>query len=159
MSLSGSKVYYLVESSALPEVYHKVIKTKELLESGQAATVSEAVAQTGAVAQRVLQIQGRGFHLPREIARAGGQPVVYAAPTRARAWSAACSASSHARLQRAHAPPGAPCGRHGHLHRVCRDAQRHHVKRRAHRPAHHGQGRARMQGSWQRVALFQKGRP
>ena len=39
MSLSGSKVYYLVESSALPEVYHKVIKTKELLESGQAATV------------------------------------------------------------------------------------------------------------------------
>ena len=47
MSLSGSKVYYLVESSALPEVYHKVIKTKELLESGQAATVSEAVAQTG----------------------------------------------------------------------------------------------------------------
>ena len=47
MSLSGSKVYYLVESSALPEVYHKVIKTKELLESGQADTVSEAVAQTG----------------------------------------------------------------------------------------------------------------
>ncbi len=47
MSLSGSKVYYLVEASALPEVYHKVIKTKELLESGQVGTVSEAVAQTG----------------------------------------------------------------------------------------------------------------
>ena len=39
MSLSGSKVYYLVESSALPEVYHKVIKTKELLESGQALSL------------------------------------------------------------------------------------------------------------------------
>ncbi len=47
MSTSGSKIYYLVEASALPEVYRKVLKTKELLEAGRVSTVSEAVAQTG----------------------------------------------------------------------------------------------------------------
>ena len=148
MSLSGSKVYYLVESSALPEVYHKVIKTKELLESGQAATVSEAVAQTGLSRSAFYKYkdvvftfheksQGRVVSLSFTLRDEPG--VVERPAQRLRTL----------RLQRAHAAPGAALGRHGHLHRVCRDAQRHHVKRRAHRPAHHGQGRARMQGSWQ----------
>jgi len=47
LSLQSSKTFYLVESSALPEVYHKVLRTKEMLESGAVSTVSEAVAQTG----------------------------------------------------------------------------------------------------------------
>ncbi len=41
-----TKKYYLVESSALPDVFHKVIKAKEMLSSGEAKTVSEAVVYT-----------------------------------------------------------------------------------------------------------------
>lgn len=41
------KGFYLVEASALPEVYHKVLAAKELLDSGGARSVSEAVNKTG----------------------------------------------------------------------------------------------------------------
>ena len=41
------KGFYLVEASALPEVYHKVLAAKELLDSGGARSVSEAVGKTG----------------------------------------------------------------------------------------------------------------
>lgn len=39
--------FYLVEAAALPEVLHKVLVAKELLETGNAQTVAEAVAQVG----------------------------------------------------------------------------------------------------------------
>ena len=41
----ASKVpkYYLVEASVLPEVFAKVIQAKELLETGEARTVAQAV--------------------------------------------------------------------------------------------------------------------
>ncbi len=41
----ASKVpkYYLVESSVLPEVFAKVVQAKELLETGEARTVAQAV--------------------------------------------------------------------------------------------------------------------
>ncbi len=39
--------YYIVESDALPEIFLKVAQTTFNLESGNAATVGEAVRQTG----------------------------------------------------------------------------------------------------------------
>ena len=39
--------YYLVEASALPEVFVKVTEAKALLETGEARTVAEAVARVG----------------------------------------------------------------------------------------------------------------
>ncbi|HHU05093.1 MAG TPA: ACT domain-containing protein [Clostridiales bacterium] len=46
--LTGSKPsYYLVAADTLPEVFLKVSKAKELLETGDAKTVAEAVAAVG----------------------------------------------------------------------------------------------------------------
>ena len=42
-----SPKYYLVEASALPEVFLKVAEAKRLLATGQAATVNEATKITG----------------------------------------------------------------------------------------------------------------
>lgn len=39
--------YYIVESSALPEIFLKVAQAKLLLESGEAATVHDATAMLG----------------------------------------------------------------------------------------------------------------
>lgn len=39
--------YYLVEASALPEVFVKVTEAKALLETGEARTVAEAVERVG----------------------------------------------------------------------------------------------------------------
>ena len=39
--------YYIVEASALPEIFLKVAETKRLLSVGQAATVNEATQMTG----------------------------------------------------------------------------------------------------------------
>lgn len=39
--------YLVVDSSALPEVYRKVVYANELLESGEAANTSEAVRKAG----------------------------------------------------------------------------------------------------------------
>ena len=39
--------YYLVEASALPEVFLKVAEAKRLLSTGEAATVNEAARMTG----------------------------------------------------------------------------------------------------------------
>ncbi|MPM17694.1 hypothetical protein SDC9_64091 [bioreactor metagenome] len=39
--------FYLIDGAALPEVFHKVLRVKALLASGEAKTVSEAVEQTG----------------------------------------------------------------------------------------------------------------
>ena len=39
--------YYLVEASALPEVFLKVVEAKQLLETGMVKTVNEAAIQTG----------------------------------------------------------------------------------------------------------------
>lgn len=43
---SGSK-YYIVEASALPEIFLKVAEAKRLLSVGEAATVNEATQMTG----------------------------------------------------------------------------------------------------------------
>lgn len=39
--------YYIVEATALPEVFLKVAEAKELLETGQVKTVNEAAQKTG----------------------------------------------------------------------------------------------------------------
>ncbi len=39
--------YYIVEASALPEVFGKVVEAKRLLQSGEAATVYEAALAVG----------------------------------------------------------------------------------------------------------------
>ncbi|MCC8079139.1 MAG: ACT domain-containing protein [Oscillospiraceae bacterium] len=46
MSIFKTK-YYVVEASVLPEVFTKVCEAKELLETGAADTVADAVAQVG----------------------------------------------------------------------------------------------------------------
>ncbi len=43
---NGGK-YYLVEASALPEVFLKVTEVRELLETGEARTVADAVERVG----------------------------------------------------------------------------------------------------------------
>lgn len=45
--MNSSPKYYLVEASALPEVFLKVADAKRLLATGQAATVNEATKLTG----------------------------------------------------------------------------------------------------------------
>lgn len=39
--------YYIVEASALPEIFRKVAETKQLLETGECETVGEATRLTG----------------------------------------------------------------------------------------------------------------
>ena len=45
--MANSPKYYLVEASALPEVFLKVAEAKRLLSTGEAATVNEATRMTG----------------------------------------------------------------------------------------------------------------
>lgn len=47
MQNGSTPKYYLVESSVLPEIFIKVVKAKELLQTGEAATVAEAAANVG----------------------------------------------------------------------------------------------------------------
>ncbi len=41
------KIYYMVDSSALPEVFTKVIKAKQLIDSKAASSASEAIKMAG----------------------------------------------------------------------------------------------------------------
>lgn len=43
----GKSEHYIVDGSVLPEVFIRVCEAKSLLESGEAATVAEAVARAG----------------------------------------------------------------------------------------------------------------
>jgi len=45
--MANSPKYYIVEASALPEVFIKVAEAKRLLTVGEAATVNEATQMTG----------------------------------------------------------------------------------------------------------------
>lgn len=45
--MANSPKYYLVEASALPEVFLKVAEAKRLLSTGEASTVNEATQITG----------------------------------------------------------------------------------------------------------------
>ena len=45
--MNNTPKYYLVEATALPEVFLKVAEAKRLLATGQAATVNEATKLTG----------------------------------------------------------------------------------------------------------------
>ena len=45
--MNNAPKYYLVEATALPEVFLKVAEAKRLLATGQAATVNEATKLTG----------------------------------------------------------------------------------------------------------------
>ena len=45
--MSSNSKYYIVEASALPEVFVKVAESKRLLQTGKAATVNEATKMTG----------------------------------------------------------------------------------------------------------------
>ena len=44
---SDGTTYYIVKAEALPEVFLKTIKVKELLEKGEASTIFEAVEKVG----------------------------------------------------------------------------------------------------------------
>ena len=45
--MANNPKYFIVEASALPEVFLKVAEAKHLLATGQVATVNEAAKQTG----------------------------------------------------------------------------------------------------------------
>ncbi|MBQ7768909.1 MAG: ACT domain-containing protein [Oscillospiraceae bacterium] len=45
--MANSPKYYIVEASALPEVFIKVAEAKRLLSTGKAATVNDATQMTG----------------------------------------------------------------------------------------------------------------
>jgi len=45
--MSKNPKYYIVEASALPEVFIKVAEAKRMLSTGEAATVNEATQMTG----------------------------------------------------------------------------------------------------------------
>lgn len=45
--LSKEKNYYIVEGDALPEIFHKVVEARRLLDTGEADTVNRAVQMTG----------------------------------------------------------------------------------------------------------------
>ena len=45
--MANSPKYYIVEASALPEVFLKVAEAKSLLTTGEASTVNEATRMTG----------------------------------------------------------------------------------------------------------------
>ena len=45
--MTNKHKYYIVEASALPEVFLKVAEAKELLETGQVKTVNDAALKTG----------------------------------------------------------------------------------------------------------------
>ena len=45
--MDSTPKYYIVEASALPEVFLKVAEAKRLLDSGEASTVGEATKLTG----------------------------------------------------------------------------------------------------------------
>ena len=45
--MSTKPKYYIVEASALPEVFLKVAEAKRLLQTGEAATVNDATQMTG----------------------------------------------------------------------------------------------------------------
>ena len=45
--MANSPKYYIVEASALPEIFLKVAEAKRLLSTGEAATVNEATRITG----------------------------------------------------------------------------------------------------------------
>lgn len=45
MATGKKPKYYLVEADVLPEIFRKVIEAKELLETGEARTVAQAVAR------------------------------------------------------------------------------------------------------------------
>ena len=47
MAVSKRSQYFLVDASMLPEIFIKVTQAKDLLETGQAETVAEAVAAVG----------------------------------------------------------------------------------------------------------------
>ncbi len=39
--------YYIVEAASLPEIFHKVVEARRLLDTGEADTVNQAVQMTG----------------------------------------------------------------------------------------------------------------
>ena len=45
--MSGSEKYYVVEASAVPEIFRKVAETKRLLETGEETTVNAATRVVG----------------------------------------------------------------------------------------------------------------
>ena len=45
--MASTPKYYIVEASALPEIFLKVAEAKRLLQTGEAATVNDATQMTG----------------------------------------------------------------------------------------------------------------
>ena len=45
--MANNPKYYIIESSALPEVFLKVAEAKRLLDTGEASTVNDATRQSG----------------------------------------------------------------------------------------------------------------
>jgi chorismate mutase len=45
--MSKSPDYFIVEASSLPEIFHKVVEARRLLDTGEADTVNKAVQMTG----------------------------------------------------------------------------------------------------------------
>ena len=59
--MANNPKYYIVEASALPEVFLKVAEAKRLLSTGEAATVNAATKLTGISRSAFLSIGMRCF--------------------------------------------------------------------------------------------------
>lgn len=45
--MKSDTTYYIIDASVLPDIYAKVIKAKELLETGEVKTINDAVREVG----------------------------------------------------------------------------------------------------------------
>lgn len=57
--MKGGPKYYIVEASALPEIFLKVVEAKQLLATGEAATVNEAT--------KMMNISRSAFYKYRDV--------------------------------------------------------------------------------------------
>ena len=45
--MSKAPNYYIVDAEALPEIFHKVVQARRMLDTGEAETVNQAVQLVG----------------------------------------------------------------------------------------------------------------
>ena len=52
--MSKAPNYYIVDAEALPEIFHKVVQARRMLDTGEAETVNQAVQLVGISAALVV---------------------------------------------------------------------------------------------------------
>lgn len=59
----SKKTFYIVSSDALPDVFNKVVLAKDLLESGKAKNISEAIEEVGISRSAFYKYRDTVFHM------------------------------------------------------------------------------------------------